>query len=198
MTKDGPELASCALHSGRSAHRPCAANARAVTPLRTHTINLTRTKRTVTRATGTSTRSLSTSRALALLVGGLMTPVVMGLSLALFPIGAAMLAYAVAGGAFAFRQPDQSWQWGLWVASGLLLASALALTAASIFTNSGLGVGSNGGFIRATLVFGLAPAVIGGCLGGASGSLLARKRYKLAGVTITVLIVVAVALPFIS
>lgn len=155
--------------------------------------------RPVTKPTGPSIPWTSTSRGVALLVGGLLTPVAMGLSLALFPVGATMLVYAFAGGVFAFRQPAQGWQWGLWVVGGLLLLTTLTLIGVLLFTSRGFEVfSSNGGFLEVMLLFGLVPAVVGGCLGGTTGSLLAGNRYKRAGLAITVIIVIAAALPFVG
>lgn len=148
-----------------------------------------------------STHRLITPTRFALLVGGVLAPFAMGLSLALFPVGGALLVYALASGIFAYRQPAQSWQWGLWVAGGFLLASFLALIVgivAGLFAGDEITAVFGGGFLKATLVFGLGPAVIGGCLGGMSGSLLAHKRYTLAAGVFAALSVTAGILPFIG
>lgn len=135
---------------------------------------------------------------LALLVGGMLAPVAMGLSLAVFPIGGAILVYALASGIFAFWHPDESWEWGLRIALGFLVASLIVLTGVLVFTDTSLEMGSGSGFIKATLIFGLGPAVVGGCLGGMSGSMLAHKRYKRAGIALLALIVAAGSLPFVG
>lgn len=138
---------------------------------------------------------------LALLVGAVLTPFAMGLSLAVFPVGGALLVYALTSGIFAYRHPHRSWQWGLWVAAGFLIANILLLTillATALIASSGLDSIFGGGFFQATLIFGLGPAVIGGYLGGATGSLLAHKRHKLAAVLLTVLFAAAGILPFVG
>lgn len=149
----------------------------------------------------TSTHSLSGmpsgSNALALLIGALLTPVATGLSLQIFPMGAPALVYAFVAGFFAFRHPEQDWQWGLWAAGGMVVALMGVLLIGGSFmwwTGNSVDLGGGWSIVKVTLIFGFVPALAGGCLGGAGGSLLARGSYNKFAVVIAVLSAVLITI----
>ena len=137
----------------------------------------------------------SKAGATALILGGLLTPVAIGLSLQLFPLGAPMLLYAGLAAVFGYLRPSQSWEWGLWTSGGILLALALALvlgSLASLFSSDFVGIGASWDMIRVTLLFGFLPALFGGCLGGVTGILIAHDQYRNAAVVTAVVVAFAV------
>jgi len=148
-------------------------------------------------STHLSSRVPSGTNALVLLIGALLTPVATGLSLQLLPMGPPVLIYALVAGFFAFRHPEQNWQWGLWTAGGMLVALMVVLLIGGSFmwwTGNNVDPGAGWGIVKVTLVFGFAPALAGGCLGGIGGSLLARQSYKQFVVVLAVLTAVLIAM----
>ena len=115
---------------------------------------------------------------LALLIGAILTPVAVGLSLQLLPVVPALLIYALIAGIIAFRNPDQSWEWGLWAFGGMIVALMLAILiigGVAIWSGDQIDALSIWGMFEATSVFGLLPALVGGCLGGILGSYLSNR-----------------------
>ena len=116
---------------------------------------------------------------LALLIGAILTPVAIGLSLQFLPVIPALLIYGIIAGFFAFRNPHQSWEWGLWAFGGMVIAlliGILMVGSVALWNGEQMDVSSVWGTLRATSIFGFIPALAGGCLGGLIGSNLSREK----------------------
>lgn len=119
-------------------------------------------------------------RTLALLAGAVCTPVALGVSLQLWPLWAPMLLYALLTAVFAYRRPESGWLWGLWTTGGHVLA-LLLVAILNVLASEATGFAGSGTwpFLRVAGLFGLAPAFVGACLGGAAVGVLAKARYEL-------------------
>lgn len=130
-------------------------------------------------ANASSGKSLFMAKVLSVILGALLTPVAMGLSLQLFPIVPSLLIFALIAGFFAYRYPKQNWKWGLWPAGGMVLAFVVVLLIGSgfiLWSGENVDLQAGWGMTKATLGFGIAPGVVGGCLGGTMGSFLSKKE----------------------
>lgn len=136
---------------------------------------------------------ISPVKFIALLVGVILTPIAIGLSLQLLPIGAPLLLYTLIGGIFAYLKPKQSWQWGFWTAGGMLIAIASVQLFAPMLSGGRIELAFNE-FTRITLLLGFLPALVGGCSGGIIGHELAHSNYKRAVSIIGLVLTVAIVL----
>lgn len=136
---------------------------------------------------------ISPVKFIALVVGVILTPIAIGLSLQLLPIGAPLLLYAIIGGIFAYLKPVQSWQWGFWTAGGMLIAIASVQLFAPMLSGGRIELAFNE-FTRITLLMGFLPALLGGCAGGLTGRDLAHSNYKRAGGIIGLILTIAIVL----
>lgn len=120
-----------------------------------------------------------------MLVGALLTPVAIGLSLQLMPLGAPMIVYGLAAAVFAYLRPSQNWEWGLWTSGGMLVALAVVILlspVAAVVSSGSVSLRTLWDMVRITLLRGFVPALFGGCLGGVTGILLAHRQYRNAAV----------------
>jgi len=117
----------------------------------------------------------------AAVVGALLTPPGAGLSLQLWPLVAPALLFALVGLFLGYRSPRLAWRVGLWMGVGLfLICLTLGVIVLGILVATGGGLADvDAGtfdFARVTLLLVGLPGLVGGCLGGWCGALLARRR----------------------
>jgi uncharacterized membrane protein YfcA len=118
---------------------------------------------------------------LPIVVGGLLTPVATGLSLQVAPMVAPALLYGVLGLIFGYRRPQPSWRWGLWLALGMALVTAVVAFVLGIVLpvlrgDQGRSLEGEFEFVRITALFAVLPGLVGGVLGSLAGARLARGR----------------------
>lgn len=139
------------------------------------------------------TRFVTDLRTLALLTGAVCTPVALGLSLQIWPVGGPLVLYALVTAVFAYQRPESGWWWGLWTGAGHLAAILLVIVGTALVADTPRFPSS---FVRVSAVFGLGPAVAGALLGATGVKVLSEARYELFGLVLGILLAGAVLVTF--
>mgnify|MGYP006289207677 CR=1 FL=1 len=133
------------------------------------------------------------ARVLALLTGAVCTPVALGLSLQIWPVGGPLVLYALVTAVFAYQRPESGWRWGLWTGAGHLATIVLVIVGTALLADTATFPSS---FVRVSVIFGLGPAVAGALLGATGVKVLSEARYELFGLVLGVLLAGALLVTF--
>lgn len=140
------------------------------------------------------TKYVTDLRTLAFLTGAVCTPVGLGLSLQIWPVGGPLLLYALVTAVFAYQRPENGWWWGLWTGAGHLAALLLVIVGTALVADTTAFPSS---FVQVSAIFGLGPAVAGALLGATGVKVLSEARYELFALVLALLLGGAVLVTFV-